>query len=58
MVNHNYLTHDEQLASEAAFTGKPLNPTWSQRAREVYCNLILAIKAREREKLVQVVEVK
>ena len=45
MVNHSYLTHDEQLASEAAFQGKPLNPAWSQRARE-------------REKLVQVVEVK
>mgnify|MGYP001182411646 CR=1 FL=1 len=36
MVNHHYLTHDEQLASEAAFQGKPLNPAWSQRAREWY----------------------
>ena len=58
MVNHHYLTHDEQLASEAAFTGKPLNTAWSQRAREVYCHLILAIKQREREKLIEVVAAK
>ena len=30
------LTHDEKKAAEAAFTGVPFNPEWSDRARKVY----------------------
>ena len=30
------LTHDEKKAAEAAFTGAPFNPEWSERARKVY----------------------
>ena len=30
------LTHDEKKAAEAAFTGRPFNPEWSEAARRVY----------------------
>ncbi|MGH7165239.1 MAG: hypothetical protein ACREIS_06920 [Nitrospiraceae bacterium] len=30
------LTHDEQVAAEAAFRGHPLNPAWSAAAQRVY----------------------
>jgi hypothetical protein len=30
------LTHDEKKAAEAAFTGVPFNPEWSERAWKVY----------------------
>ncbi len=29
-------THDEKKAAEAAFTGRPFNPEWSEAARRVY----------------------
>lgn len=53
MVNHNYLTHDEQLASEAAFTGKPPLEGWSEAGKRVYWGLVAAMKERDR-KLLQV----
>ncbi len=30
------LTYDEKKAAEAAFTGRPFNPKWSDAARTVY----------------------
>jgi hypothetical protein len=30
------LTYDEKKAAEAAFTGRPFNPEWSEAARKVY----------------------
>jgi hypothetical protein len=30
------LTYDEKKAAEAAFTGRPFNPEWSETARRVY----------------------
>ena len=30
------LTYDEKKAAEAAFTGRPFNPEWSEAARRVY----------------------
>lgn len=30
------LTYDEKKAAEAAFTGRPFNPEWSDAARKVY----------------------
>lgn len=30
------LTYDEKKAAEAAFTGRPFNPDWSEAARKVY----------------------
>ena len=39
------LTHDERKAAEAAFTGRPLNPTWSEAAKRVYEGLIHALPA-------------
>ncbi len=37
------LSHDEQKAAEAAFAGRPFNPTWSQSARLVYEGLTRAL---------------
>jgi hypothetical protein len=34
------LTHDERKAAEAAFSGQPFNPAWSESARKVYEGLI------------------
>jgi len=34
------LTHDERKAAEAAFSGRPFNPVWSESARKVYEGLI------------------
>ena len=53
MVNHHYLTHDEQLASEAAFTGKPPAEGWSEAGKRVYWGLVAAMKELDR-KLLQV----
>lgn len=39
------LSHDEQKAAEAAFTGRPFNPAWSQSARVVYDGIIKALPA-------------
>jgi len=37
------LSHDEQKAAEAAFAGRPFNPNWSARAKEVYEGIINAL---------------
>lgn len=37
------LTHDERKAAEAAFSGRPFNPTWSESAKKVYEGLIQAL---------------
>jgi Family of unknown function (DUF6573) len=37
------LSHDEKNAADAAFSGKPLNPKWSARARSVYEGIIKAL---------------
>jgi hypothetical protein len=40
------LTHDEQKAAEAAFSGRPFNPSWSASARNVYDGLLRALPQR------------
>lgn len=40
------LTHDEQKAAEAAFSGRPFNPSWSASARRVYDGLLRALPER------------
>jgi hypothetical protein len=37
------LTHDEKKAAEAAFTGGPSNPEWSESARKVYDGIATVI---------------
>jgi hypothetical protein len=37
------LSHDEKNAADAAFSGRPLNPKWSARARSVYEGIIRAL---------------
>lgn len=37
------LTHDERKAAEAAFAGRPFNPSWSESAKKVYEGLIHAL---------------
>lgn len=37
------ITHDEKKAAEAAFAGRPFNPTWSDAARIVYDGIIVAM---------------
>ncbi|UVT14345.1 MAG: hypothetical protein H8K04_10780 [Nitrospira sp.] len=37
------LTHDERKAAEAAFSGRPFNPGWSESARRIYDGLIQAL---------------
>ena len=37
------LTHDERKAAEAAFAGRPFNPTWSESAKKVYEGLVQAL---------------
>ncbi len=37
------LTYDEKKAAEAAFTGRPFNPKWSDAARTVYEGILLAM---------------
>lgn len=34
------LSHDERLAAEAAFAGRPFNAKWSARARSVYDGIV------------------
>lgn len=34
------LTYDEKKAAEAAFTGRPFNPEWSETARKVYDGIV------------------
>ncbi len=40
------LTHDEQVAAEAAFRGHALNPAWSAAARTVYEGISAALVKR------------
>jgi hypothetical protein len=37
------LTHDERKAAEAAFRGKPFDPTWSTAALKVYQGISAAM---------------
>ncbi len=37
------ITHDEKKAAEAAFTGRPFNPQWSDAARIVYDGILTAM---------------
>jgi hypothetical protein len=37
------LTYDERKAAEAAFTGRPFNPEWSDAARRVYDGIASAM---------------
>lgn len=37
------LSHDEKLAAEAAFSGRPFNPRWSARARVVYDGIVKSL---------------
>ena len=37
------LTYDEKKAAEAAFTGRPFNPEWSDAARKVYDGIAAAM---------------
>lgn len=37
------LSFDERLAAEAAFSGRPFNPKWSQAARVVYDGILRAL---------------
>jgi hypothetical protein len=37
------LTHDERKAAEAAFSGRPCDPAWSESAQRVYKGLIHAL---------------
>ena len=46
------LTHDERKAAEAAFSGRPFNPTWSEPAKRVYEGLIQALPAIPDEPIV------
>ena len=46
------LTHDERKAAEAAFSGRPVNPAWSESAKRVYEGLIHALPALPDETVV------
>lgn len=39
------LSHDEKLAAEAAFAGRPFNAKWSVRARTVYDGIVKLLPA-------------
>jgi hypothetical protein len=39
------LSYDEQKAAEAAFSGRPFNPSWSQSARRIYDGILRARQA-------------
>ena len=41
--NHRALSHDERHAAEAAFSGRPLNPRWSARAKAVYEGIVKSL---------------
>lgn len=46
------LTHDERKAAEAAFSGRPFNPAWSESAKKVYEGLTNALPALPEETVV------
>ena len=39
------LSHDEKLAAEAAFSGRPFNTKWSARARFIYEGIVKSLPA-------------
>jgi hypothetical protein len=43
MIAPRQITHDEKKAAEAAFTGRPFNPKWSDAARIVYDGILAAM---------------
>ena len=51
MQQNNYrpLTYDEKKAAEAAFTGSPFDPEWSEAARKVYIGLSKAMATHRHE---------
>jgi len=46
MAEPKSLTYDEQKAAEAAFTGAPSNPKWTESAQLLYVRLSAAMIAR------------
>ncbi|MCK6492779.1 MAG: hypothetical protein L6Q34_05055 [Nitrospira sp.] len=42
------MTYDEKKAAEAAFTGRPFNPQWSDAARLVYDGIVAAMDRQAR----------
>lgn len=40
------LTYDAQKASEAAFHGRPLDPTWSTHAQDIYRRILAVTNSR------------
>ena len=50
------LTHDERKAAEAAFAGRPCNPTWSESAKKVYDGLVRALPTPTDESTVEPTE--
>jgi len=46
MAEPKSLTYDEQKAAEAAFTGNPPNPDWTEAAQRLYARLSAAMHAR------------
>jgi hypothetical protein len=49
MAEPKPLTYDEQKAAEAAFTGAPANPDWTEAAQLLYARLSAAIQARSKD---------
>jgi hypothetical protein len=43
LIAPRQITHDEKKAAEAAFTGRPFNPNWSEAARIVYEGILTAM---------------
>ena len=41
------LTHDEKKAADAAFAGRPFNPSWSESARAIYDGIVMALPQSE-----------
>lgn len=46
------LTHDERKAADAAFSGRPFNPAWSESAKRVYDGLVQALPTLPEEAVV------
>lgn len=40
MSTTSLLTYDAHKASEAAFHGRPLDPTWSKHAQDIYRRIL------------------
>ncbi|OQW30091.1 MAG: hypothetical protein A4E19_11085 [Nitrospira sp. SG-bin1] len=46
------LTHDERKAADAAFSGRPFNPAWSESAKRVYDGLVQVLPLQVDEPVV------